>query len=94
MDDADRIRGKILTAFESADRPVVLVRLTEKGLNVCRRLTRRILALHREQWSALSETELRELRRLLVKVLGEDQSQAKLRTVGRTVGQPGAATVA
>lgn len=73
---------------------VVLVRLTEKGLNVYRRLTRRILALHREQWSALSETELRELRRLLVKVLGEDQSQAKLRTVGRTVGQPGAATVA
>lgn len=94
VDDADRIRGKILTAFESADRPVVLVRLTEKGLNVYRRLTRRILALHREQWSALSETELRELRRLLVKVLGEDQSQAKLRTVGRTVGQPGAATVA
>ena len=41
MDDADRIRGKILTAFESADRPVVLVRLTEKaGTKLSSLLTR------------------------------------------------------
>ena len=55
------------------DRRVVLVRLTKKGREVYLRLTRHILGLHREQWSMLSSAELKELRRLLLKVLGEGE---------------------
>jgi DNA-binding MarR family transcriptional regulator len=57
------------------------VRLTARGRDTYLRLTRCIQALHRQQWSGLSQTELRELRRLLVTVLGEDASSAKLKAL-------------
>ncbi len=72
---ADRLTtlGYIERLASPADRRVVLVRLTDAGREVFVRLTRRIRALHREQWKALTAKELRELRRLLVKVMwGED----------------------
>jgi len=67
---ADRLTtlGYIERLSSPADRRVVLVRVTEAGRDVFLRLTRRIQALHREQWSVLTPAELAELRRLLVKV--------------------------
>jgi DNA-binding MarR family transcriptional regulator len=80
---ADRLiaLGMIERLASPADRRVVLVRLTEKGRDLYVRLTQRIQALHRRQWDVLSQAELRELRRLLFKVLGEDQSRRKLDTL-------------
>jgi DNA-binding MarR family transcriptional regulator len=80
---ADRLTalGMIERLASVADRRVVLVRLTEKGRDAYVRLTQRIQALHRRQWEVLSQAELRDLRRLLVKVLGEDQSRRKLSTL-------------
>ncbi|HXC51276.1 MAG TPA: MarR family transcriptional regulator [Candidatus Limnocylindrales bacterium] len=78
---ADRLTslGYIERLASPADRRVVLVRVTDAGRDVFLRLTRRIRALHREQWKALSAKELRELRRLLVKVMwGEDASRDKM----------------
>lgn len=79
---ADRLTalGLIERLASANDRRVVLVRLTDAGLEVYRRLTERILALHKEQWGVLTKTELRQLRTLLVKVLGEDVSQEKLKS--------------
>jgi DNA-binding MarR family transcriptional regulator len=53
----------------TTDRRVVLVRATRAGREVFVRLTRRIKELHRAQWAALDLRELRELHRLLNKVL-------------------------
>ena len=80
---ADRLTalGMIERLASEADRRVVLVRLTARGRDTYLRLTRRIQALHRQQWSGLSHTELRDLRRLLVTVLGEDASSAKLKAL-------------
>jgi len=77
---ADRLAslGMIERQPSANDRRVVLVRLTPKGRDVYVRLTRAVQQLHREQWSALTQTELRELRRLLVKALGEDAPREKL----------------
>jgi DNA-binding MarR family transcriptional regulator len=77
---ADRLLalGMIERRADPSDRRVVLVRLTPKGRNTYLQLTRCIQALHKEQWSALTQAELRELRRLLVKALGEDASREKL----------------
>lgn len=80
---ADRLTalGMIERLASPSDRRVVLVRLTDKGREVYLRLTRSIRALHREQWSALTAAELKELRRLLVKALGDDSSRGKLNTL-------------
>jgi len=77
---ADRLAslGMIERLASPSDRRVVLVRLTEKWRTIYLRLTRTIQALHRRQWSPLSHGELEELRRLLRKVLEEDQSIEKL----------------
>jgi len=77
---ADRLTalGMIERLASPSDRRVVLVRLTAKGRTVYLRLTRRIQELHRRQWSGLTQAEVRELRRLLVKALGEDTSRQKL----------------
>lgn len=80
---ADRLTslGMIERLASPSDRRVVLVRLTGKGREVYLRLTRRIRALHREQWKALTAAELKELRRLLVKAIGDDSSRSKLSTL-------------
>jgi DNA-binding MarR family transcriptional regulator len=80
---ADRLTalGFIERLASPADRRVVLVRLTDKGREVYLRLTRRIRALHRKQWSVLTKGELEELRRILLKALGEDWSRAKMNTL-------------
>jgi DNA-binding MarR family transcriptional regulator len=80
---ADRLTslGLIERFASPSDRRVVLVRPTDKGRNVYLRLTHRIRELHRQQWKTLSTAELKELRRLLVKVLGDDASRAKLQTL-------------
>ena len=78
---ADRLisLGYIERLASPTDRRVVLVRLTDSGRAVFLRLTRQIRALHREQWRALTAAELRELRRLLVKVQwGDAASRDKM----------------
>lgn len=66
--------GYVTRANSEDDRRVVLVRATRSGRALFRRLTTRIKALHRSQWSALSTAEIRELRRLLVKSLWGESS--------------------
>lgn len=62
----------------TTDRRVVLVRATRAGRDVFVRLTRRIKELHRTQWAGLELRELRELHRLLRKVLwGETAGDAR-----------------
>lgn len=56
------------------DRRVVLVQATRSGRALFQRLTARVKALHREQWSGLTLAELRTLRRLLVKTLAGEAS--------------------
>jgi len=78
---ADRLTslGLIERLSSPTDRRMVLVRVTDAGRDVFARLTRRIQALHHEQWSALTPAELGELRRLLVKVLwGEGATRGKM----------------
>jgi len=68
---ADRlIRLGYLERLTAAhDRRVVLVRMTPAGRDVFVRLTRKVKALHREQWNHLSVRELGELSGLLAKAL-------------------------
>ena len=60
----------------TTDRRVVLVRATQAGRDAFVRLTRRIKELHRTQWGGLDLRELRELHRLLRKVLWGDAAGA------------------
>jgi len=73
---ADRLLslGMIERLSSATDRRVVLVRLTDKGRATFLRLTRNVQALHRRQWESLTQGELQDLRRLLMKVLDDDQS--------------------
>jgi DNA-binding MarR family transcriptional regulator len=73
----DRLTADGYTMRETSetDRRVVLVRATRAGRNLFQRITKRIKALHREQWAPLSPSELRELRRLLVKSLWGEQGE-------------------
>ena len=60
------------------DRRVVLVRATRSGRAVFQRLTAAVKELHRKQWAPLASTELRDLRRLLVRALwGEARPKAR-----------------
>jgi DNA-binding MarR family transcriptional regulator len=52
-----------------SDRRVVLVSATSKGHQLFARLTDEIKALHREQWAALTDEELREVTGLLNRAL-------------------------
>lgn len=76
--DATRLADRLsqlgyLERFPAAhDRRVVLVRVTPAGRDVFLRLTRRIQALHRQQWQHLSEQELGQLNRLLAKAVWGD----------------------
>lgn len=81
---ADRLTslGMIERLASPNDRRMVLVRLTDKGRATYLRLTRSIQALHRRQWSGLSQAELKELRGLLRKVLAEDDSLEALTAAG------------
>ncbi len=65
--------GYTLRQSSEADRRVVLVRPTRSGRSLFQRITRRVKALHRDQWGPLSLPELRELLRLLVKALWGEQ---------------------
>jgi DNA-binding MarR family transcriptional regulator len=56
----DRVR-------DDADRRVVLVRITRKGLFLLRKLDEPVLALHQQALGHLSRSELKELNRLLEK---------------------------
>ncbi len=73
------VKGGHLERFPSEeDRRVVLVRTTASGRALFRKVTAGIKALHREQWSALSQDELKTLFGLLTKVLwGNDSSAAR-----------------
>lgn len=81
---ADRLTslGMIERLASPNDRRVVLVRLTDQGRATYLRLTRSIQALHRRQWGGLSQTELKALRDLLRKVLGEEDSLEALTAAG------------
>ncbi len=57
-----------------ADRRVVLVSATSRGRKLFARLTAEIKALHRRQWAALTNDELRDVTRLLNKALWTDAS--------------------
>jgi len=71
--DATRLVDRLLEAGHVArcpsprDRRVVLVSPTEQGLRLFDRLTAEIKALHRRQWGALDNDELRDLIRLVNK---------------------------
>ena len=70
--------GYVTRSHSEEDRRVVLVAATKSGRAVFKRLTEKIKKLHREQWNALSLSEIRELRRLLVKSLwGEAASESR-----------------
>ena len=59
---------------DPADRRRVLVRATPKGRRVFKELTVEIQQFHRDQWSALDRSELRQLDQLLHKVLWRDET--------------------
>jgi DNA-binding MarR family transcriptional regulator len=61
--------GYVERANSKQDRRVVLIRATRSGRAVFKRTTTAVKKLHRSQWASLSNTELRQFRRLLVKVL-------------------------
>lgn len=75
---ADRLcdLGFLERLASPSDRRVVLVRITKAGREVFERLTARVKALHREQWSGLTATELGTLNRLLAKVLWGDDAKS------------------
>ena len=65
-----------------ADRRVVLVSATSGGRQLFERLTAEIKALHRRQWAALTNDEIRQVIRLLNKALWTGESA--VREVGAT----------
>ncbi len=69
-----------------ADRRVVLVSATARGRELFERLTADIKALHRRQWASLTNSELRDVTRLLNKALWNDAS------VPGELGMPSALT--
>ena len=70
--------GYVTRASSEEDRRVVLIRATRSGRALFQRLTTKVKALHRSQWSELSLAEMRELWRLLTKALwGESSSETR-----------------
>jgi DNA-binding MarR family transcriptional regulator len=58
------------------DRRCVVVRITEEGRSLLARLDEPVRNVHRLQFQALDPEELRELKRLLVKLRGEEREDA------------------
>ena len=61
MLDRLETRGLVERSRDTADRRVVLARLTEGGRDVLRTLARSVAALHARQFEPLSEAEFRQL---------------------------------
>jgi DNA-binding MarR family transcriptional regulator len=61
------------------DRRIVLVSATPQGQQLFGRLTTEIKALHRRQWAALTNDELREVTKLLNKALWTDSTSRSSR---------------
>jgi len=59
--------GLVTRTTDPQDARAVLIRITEKGLNLLEGLDEPVLSLHRKQLGHLSREELAELNRLLVK---------------------------
>jgi DNA-binding MarR family transcriptional regulator len=78
---ADRLiaLGYLERLSSPKDRRVVLVRVTAAGRDAFVRLTRRIKALHREQWKQLETAELRQLNLLLAKALRGEGTTGSVR---------------
>ena len=66
--------GHVERGTSDEDRRVVLIRPTRSGQVVFKRITAAVKELHRSQWGPLTDAELLELRRLLVKTLWGDDS--------------------
>lgn len=69
---AERVRSE-------KDRRVVNVRITPKGLDLLAKLDEPVLQLHREQLRHMTEAELLEMSRLLVKARSAECDAAKAR---------------
>ena len=65
-----------------SDRRCVVIRVTEKGRRLLAALDEPVRELHRQQFSNLSRTELRDLKRMLVKLRGEETARADETTGG------------
>jgi DNA-binding MarR family transcriptional regulator len=65
----DRLEQEGYVARERprVDRRVILIRITEKGLTLLASLDELVVGMHREQFAALTKTELRQLKSLLAK---------------------------
>jgi DNA-binding MarR family transcriptional regulator len=70
----DRLEGAgyVARARPHEDRRVIVIRITAKGLRLLAGLDEPILQLHGEQFSELTNAELRELERLLIKARTTD----------------------
>lgn len=62
--------GFVTRHRDGADRRVVLTTITKAGLDVLARLDRPVLELHRKTLGHMSERDLQQLNRLLVKARG------------------------
>ncbi len=69
----DRLEKQGLVARERPgdDRRVVLIRITDRGLDLLTNLDEPIDELHRREFAALTKTELRQLSKLLAKARRE-----------------------
>jgi len=70
--------GFVRRARTTADRRVVMVQITSKGLDLLKRLDRPVNELHRSQFANFSQRELTELNRLLVKARAGDDNETEL----------------
>ena len=72
--------GLVRRARTREDRRVVLVQISENGLDLLRKLDRPVNGIHRSQFAAFTRRELDELNRLLVKarVTGNDANETKM----------------
>lgn len=87
---ADRLTalGYLERSSSPRDRRVVLVRVTALGRRVYLRLSRRIKALHREQWRHLDSKELAQLNGLLAKAMWGAEADGSVRHPLTDAGRP------
>lgn len=69
-------QGLVTRRPSDEDRRVVLVKVTPRGREVFEVLASRIKTLHRAQWRALSQNEIKDLTRLLNKALWSSAESA------------------
>ena len=60
--------GYVIRVRSTGDRRVILIRISAKGRNLLEKLDAPILELHTTQFTSLTQSELKELGRLLLKV--------------------------